>query len=69
MRTLEEQYSWTPSNFAEVIVFSNHILSLSDRSIALTFTDDPIIYEPAQPDAPGLTVVSRSQFNRCFCGS
>ena len=38
---MEEPYSWIPSNSAEVLAFTTHVLSLSDRSATLTLTNLP----------------------------
>ena len=35
-----EVYKWTPSNIGEVYVFANHIFSLADRSLVVTFNDN-----------------------------
>ena len=41
MRTPAEPYTWIPSNSQEVIDFTLHVVSLSDRRATLTLTDRP----------------------------
>ena len=44
---MSEPYQWTPTNSAEVIVFANHILGLTDQNATLTLTDDPPVVNVA----------------------
>ena len=63
---MSEPYSWTPSNSAEVIAFANHVAELTNQNATLTLQDTPFTTEPAQPDAPSLTVASRSSITVGF---
>ena len=36
-----EPYLWVPSNGAEVAAFADHIAGLTDRSVTVTFNDNP----------------------------
>ena len=60
-----EPYSWIPSNTAEMRAFANYLAGLTDRSVSFTLNDNQAT-EPAQPDAPGLTVASRSSITVGF---
>ena len=42
-----EPYTWTPTNIADILVFTNHVASLSDHSLTMTFDDSAAPATPA----------------------
>ena len=44
---MSETYFWTPTNSAEVIAFTTHVIGLTDRNATLTLTDDPPVVNVA----------------------
>ena len=62
-----EPYVWIPTEpkRTEVASFADHLAGLSDQSLTVTFNDNSAT-EPAQPDAPSLTVASSSSITVAF---
>ena len=50
---MSEPYNWQASNFAEAIIFANHIRGLTDHDATLTLTDDPDTNAPSFTDNTG----------------